>query len=76
MREQREEAAEDELRIAVTINGKPRGELLIPAALQHDEAQVTSLALALPRVQAVIGDQTVRRVIYRAERNVINLVVS
>jgi leucyl-tRNA synthetase len=68
-------AAEDELKVAVTINGKPRGELLVPAARQDDEAYVKELALALPRVQAVIGEQTVRRVIYRPGK-VLNLVVS
>jgi leucyl-tRNA synthetase len=67
-------AAEDELKIAVTVNGKPRGELLVPAARQNDEAHITELALALPRVQSVIGDGTVRRVIYRAGK-VLNLVV-
>jgi len=67
-------AAEDELKIAVTVNGKPRGELLVSAARQDDEAYVTEQALALPRVQSVIGDGTVRRVIYRAGK-VLNLVV-
>ncbi|MGE3267673.1 MAG: leucine--tRNA ligase [Chloroflexota bacterium] len=68
-------AAEDELKVAVTVNGKPRGELLVPADRQHDEAHITELALALPRVQSVIGGGTVRRVIYRAGK-VLNLVVS
>jgi len=67
-------AAEDELRIAVTVNGKPRAELMIPAAVQDDEAHVTALALALPRVQAFTEGKTVRRVIYRAGK-VLNLVV-
>jgi leucyl-tRNA synthetase len=68
-------AAENEVKIAVTVNGKPRGELLISAAMQDDEAQVTGLALALPRVEAVTKGQTVRRVIYRPGK-VLNLVVS
>ncbi len=67
-------AAEDELRVAVTVNGKPRAELVIPAAVQDDEAHVTALALALPRVQAFTEGKTVRRVIYRAGK-VLNLVV-
>jgi leucyl-tRNA synthetase len=67
-------AAEDELRIAVTVNGKPRAELAVPAAMQDDEAQVTALALALPRVQSFTEGKTVRRVIYRAGK-VLNLVV-
>jgi leucyl-tRNA synthetase len=68
-------AAEDEVKIAVTVNGKPRGELLIPAGMQHDEAGVTTLALALPRVDAVVKGLTVRRVIYRPGK-VLNLVVN
>jgi leucyl-tRNA synthetase len=68
-------AAEDELKLAVTINGKPRGELVVSASLKDDQEQVKSLALALPRVQSVIGDQTVRRVIY-VPGKVVNLVVS
>jgi leucyl-tRNA synthetase len=68
-------AAEDELKIGVTINGKPRGELVIPAALGDDEEAVKRMALELPRVKAAIEGQTVRRVIYRAGK-VLNLVVN
>jgi leucyl-tRNA synthetase len=68
-------AAEDEVKIAVTVNGKPRGELLVPAGMQDDEAEVTTLALALPRVDAVVKGLTVRRVIYRPGK-VLNLVVN
>jgi leucyl-tRNA synthetase len=68
-------AAEDELKIGVTINGKPRGELVVPAALGDDEEAVKQLALELPRVKAAIEGQTVRRVIYRAGK-VLNLVVN
>jgi len=67
-------AAEDELKIAVTVNGKPRGELLVPAVMQDDEERVTKLALALPRVKPFVDGQTVRRVIYRPGK-VLNLVV-
>jgi leucyl-tRNA synthetase len=68
-------AAEDELKIAVTVNGKPRGELLVSAAMQDDEATVTKLALELPRVASLVQGGTVRRVIYRPGK-VLNLVVS
>jgi leucyl-tRNA synthetase len=68
-------AAEDALKIAVTVNGKPRGELLVPPELQDDEARITTLALELPRVDAVVKGLTVRRVIYRAGK-VLNLVVN
>jgi leucyl-tRNA synthetase len=59
----------------VTVNGKPRGELQIPVSSQDDEAQVTALALELPRVKAIVDGQTVRRVIYRPGK-VLNLVVA
>jgi leucyl-tRNA synthetase len=68
-------AAEDEVTIAVTVNGKPRGELVVAADQQDDEQRVTTLALTLPRVDAVVKGLTVRRVIYRPGK-VLNLVVS
>jgi leucyl-tRNA synthetase len=68
-------AAEDELKIGVTINGKPRGELVIPAGLADDEDEVKRLALELPRVKTATEGQTIRRVIYRTGK-LLNLVVS
>ncbi|MCC6174369.1 MAG: leucine--tRNA ligase [Chloroflexi bacterium] len=67
-------AAEDELTIPVSINGKPRGELRIPASLRDDQEQVKVLALDLPRVKALVDGQSVRRVIY-VPGKVLNLVV-
>jgi leucyl-tRNA synthetase len=68
-------AAEDELTLPVTVNGKPRGELKIPAAMRDDRAGVEQLALELPRVEALINGATVRKVIYVPGR-VVNLVLS
>jgi leucyl-tRNA synthetase len=67
-------AAEDELKIGVSVNGKPRGELLVSAALTDDQDQIQSLALALPRVQPLVAGKTIRRVIY-VPGKMLNLVV-
>jgi len=67
-------AAEDELKIGVTVNGKPRGELVIPADRTDDEAEVQRLALELPRVKAATEGLALKRVIYRPGK-LINLVV-
>jgi leucyl-tRNA synthetase len=68
-------AAEEELTLAVTVNGKPRGELTIPVGLRDDRAEVEALALALPRVKALLNGGVVRKVIYVPGR-LVNLVVS
>jgi leucyl-tRNA synthetase len=68
-------AAEDELTLPVTVNGKPRGEVRIPATMRDDQAGVEALALDLPRVKAMLDGATVRKVIYVPGR-VVNLVVS
>ncbi|MFN8524037.1 MAG: leucine--tRNA ligase [Chloroflexota bacterium] len=67
-------AADDELTIAVTINGKPRGTVSIPAALRNDEAQVKALAFDLPRIKSLIEGQQIRKAIYVPGR-ILNLVV-
>ena len=48
----------------MTVNGKPRGELLLPADLRDDRAEVERLALELPRVKSAIDGQSLKRVIY------------
>jgi leucyl-tRNA synthetase len=68
-------AAEDELTLPVTVNGKPRGELRIPAAMRDDRQGVEALALDLPRVKAMLNGKAVRKVVYVPGR-VVNLVVS
>ncbi|HYU17966.1 MAG TPA: class I tRNA ligase family protein, partial [Chloroflexota bacterium] len=67
-------AAEDELTVAVTVNGKPRGTLKVPVSMREDESHVKALALELPRVKALMNGQSVRRVVYVPGR-VLNLVV-
>jgi leucyl-tRNA synthetase len=67
--------AEEELTVAVTVNGKPRGTVKVPVALRDDEGKVKELALDLPRVKALVDGQTVRKVIYVPGR-ILNLVVS
>jgi leucyl-tRNA synthetase len=67
-------AAEDELTIPITINGKARGTVTIPAAMRDDRAGVEKLALDLPRVKSLIDGQTVRKAIYVPGR-ILNLVV-
>ena len=67
--------AEEELTLPVTVNGKPRGELRIPAAMRDDRQGVEALALDLPRVKAMLDGKAVRKVVYVPGR-VVNLVVS
>ena len=68
-------AAEDEIKIGVSVNGRPRGELVIPSGLQADEEQIKALALALPRVTPFVEGKTVRRVIY-VPGKMLNVVVN
>ncbi len=68
-------AAEDELTIPVSVNGKPRATLTIPADKRDDRAWVEARALELPRIKALVDGQAVRRVIYVPGR-MLNLVVS
>jgi leucyl-tRNA synthetase len=66
---------EDELTVPVSVNGKPRGTLQVPASRRDDEEFVKAQALELPRVKAIVDGQAVRRVIYVPGR-MLNLVVS
>ena len=68
-------AAEDELTIPVTVNGKPRDTLKVPASKRDDQEWVKAQALELPRIKALVDGQAVRRVVYVPGR-VLNLVVS
>jgi leucyl-tRNA synthetase len=67
-------AVNEEITLPVTVNGKPRGELRIPATMRDDQAGVEALALDLPRVKAMLDGATLRKVIYVPGR-VVNLVV-
>jgi len=67
-------AAEDEIKIGVSVNGRPRGELVVSANQQADEERIKALALALPRVAPLVEGKTVRRAIF-VPGKMLNLVV-
>jgi leucyl-tRNA synthetase len=56
------------------VNGKPRGELLVPVSAKDDQEQITALARELPRVKPLLDGKTERRVIY-VPGKMLNLVV-
>ncbi|MBO9310508.1 MAG: hypothetical protein J7551_12080, partial [Chloroflexi bacterium] len=59
--------------LVVSVNGKPRARLQAPAGLPESEA--VALALASPEVQKHINVGAIKKVIYVAERGMLNLVV-
>jgi leucyl-tRNA synthetase len=67
--------AEDELTVAVTVNGKPRAELTVPTAMVEDQDGVKGLALDLPRIKQLIEGKTIRRVIY-VPGKIVNIVAN
>ena len=67
--------AEDEVKLGVSVNGKPPGELVVSAGEQADQERITALALALPRVAPLVAGKTVRRFIF-VPGKMLNLVVS
>jgi leucyl-tRNA synthetase len=66
---------EDVVTIAVTVNGKACGTVVVPVSKRDDEVWVKEQALELPRVKSRVDSAGVRRVIYVPGR-VLNLVVS
>ena len=54
-------AKEEEVEIAIQVNGKIRSRIIVPA--EADEAQVHELALADPKVKAAIADKEVVKVL-------------
>ena len=68
-------AAEDELTVPVTLNGKPRGELIVPVSMKDDQEAVKTLALELPRIKQLVDGQTIRRVIY-VPGKIVNIVAN
>lgn len=62
----------DEMKLMVQVNGKLRGELLLPKATSKEE--IFSLAKSLERVQPFLADKTIRKEIYVPEK-IVNLVV-
>ena len=55
-------AAEEQVVVAVQVNGKLRDKLTVPADIAEDT--VTSMALASEKVKAHTDDKTIRKVIY------------
>ena len=62
----------DEIEIAIQINGKVRGRMMVSTSLTPEEAQKT--LPETPEVKAAIGDKTIRKIIYVKGR-LLNIVV-
>jgi leucyl-tRNA synthetase len=63
---------EDSITLPVTVNGKKRGEVIVPRAAEN--AEIEAAALALDAVKQSIGDKPVRKVIVVPQR-IVNVVV-
>jgi leucyl-tRNA synthetase len=63
---------EDSMTLPVTVNGKKRGEVIVPRAAEN--AEIEAAALALDAVKQSIGDKPVRKVIVVPQR-IVNVVV-
>ncbi len=63
---------EDTVPVAVQVNGKRRGEVLLPLDTDQESAQAAALEVA--NVKAAIGDKPVRKIIFVPNR-IINVVV-
>jgi len=66
-------ARQEEVQIAVQVNGRVRDRITVPVGIPEDEAR--ELALAAPKVRAHIDGLTVRQVIYVPGR-LVNVVAS
>lgn len=66
-------AAEDEITLVVSVNGKVRDRIMLPAGISEEEAIASTLASSA--VQKHLEGKEPRKVIYVAERSMINLVV-
>jgi len=66
-------AAEDEITLVVQINGKVRDRIVVAAGISEDEAK--RLALESEGAQRHMGGKPARKVIYVAERGMVNIVV-
>jgi len=66
-------AKEEEITLAIQVNGKLRDKVLVPASISEVEAK--ELALGRDRVKAYIYDKRLTRVIYIPKR-VVNIVVA
>ncbi len=54
---------EEELTLAVQVNGRLRDQLTLPADQARDEAYVREQVLGLPKLQSYLANGTVQRVI-------------
>ncbi|MGB5902373.1 MAG: leucine--tRNA ligase [Xanthobacteraceae bacterium] len=63
---------EDSIALPVQVNGKKRGEVIVPRAAEN--AEIEAAALALDAVKQSIGDKPVRKVIVVPQR-IVNVVV-
>ncbi|MGN6311539.1 MAG: leucine--tRNA ligase [Xanthobacteraceae bacterium] len=63
---------EDQITLPVTVNGKKRGEVIVPRAAEN--AEIEAAALALDAVKQSIGDKPVRKIIVVPQR-IVNVVV-
>jgi len=66
--------AEDELTIPITVNGKTRETLRIPASRRDDQEYVREEALERPKIKALVKGRSIGRVVY-VPGKVLNLVV-
>ena len=66
-------AAEDEVEVAVQVNGKVRDRLMLPLDAAEDVARTAAMASA--SVQAHVADKEIARVIYVPNR-LLNIVVN
>jgi leucyl-tRNA synthetase len=66
-------AAEDEVTLVIQVNGKVRDKLQVPASISEEDAKAT--ALAAENVQKYLENKEPRKVIYIAQRHMINIVV-
>ena len=63
---------EDTMTLPVQVNGKKRGEVIVPRAAQN--AEIEAAVLALDAIQQALGDKPVRKLIVVPQR-IVNVVV-
>jgi leucyl-tRNA synthetase len=66
-------AKEEEITLVVSVNGKVRARIAVPAGI--DEAEAKSRALASQEIQRFMNDQPPKKVIYIADRGMLNIVI-
>jgi leucyl-tRNA synthetase len=66
-------AKEEEITLVVSVNGKVRARIAVPAGI--GEAEAKSRALASPEIQRFVNNQSPKKVIYVADRGMLNIVI-